>query len=120
MKITMDKKWAQRQDPTKEVRVLCVDSGHSKTPVVYVNGGGFIFATAPEGYYLGRDREHLNDLVPLQEKVADVWLVVRNDGTRLSGVFDSEDSANRVIHNYGVEVHKPYRVVRMTQAEEKI
>lgn len=119
MKITMDKKWAQRKDPTKEVRVLCVDSGHSKTPVVYVNGGGFIFATAPEGYYLGRDREHLNDLVPLQEKVADVWLVLRNVGTPIHEVFNTEGAANEWVVNWGLPLYKPYRVVRMTQAEEK-
>ena len=53
MKITMDKKWAQRQDPTKEVRVLCVDSGHKDYPVVYLDDEGNPCSTSSEGSYFG-------------------------------------------------------------------
>lgn len=117
MKITMDKKWAQRKDPTKEVRVLCVDSGHSKSPVVYVDSSGFIFATAPEGYYLGRDREHLHDLVPLQEKTEDVWMIVRNNGSFVHNAFKDKEACKEWVYLYGTASYQPYKIVRMTEVE---
>lgn len=120
MKITMDKKWAQRQDPTKEVRVLCVDGPKENFPVIYVDESGNTFTTSPTGSYFRDDsEEYFRDLVPLQEKVADVWLVLRNDGTPIHEVFNTEGAANEWVVNWGLPHYKPYSAVRMTQYEEK-
>lgn len=122
MKITMDKKWAQRQDPTKEVRVLCVDGPKENFPVIYVDESGGTYTASPTGSYFRDDsEEYFRDLVPLQEKVADVWVVVRNNGTRVRSLaFDSENEAKGWAEAPGrPSEHWPYRVVRMTQAEEK-
>lgn len=119
MKITMDKKWAQRADPTKEVRVLCVDSGNAEWPIIYLDDQGTPYSSMIRGSWLGEGEEHPNDLVPLQEKVADVWIAVRNNGTITDLNFPTKQAANTWIDNSGANCFKPYSVVRMTQAEEK-
>jgi hypothetical protein len=119
MKITMDKKWAQRKDPTKEVRVLCVDGGNKDFPVIYLDKFGDANSATINGYFYYEEGEDGEDLVPLQEKVADVWVVVRRDRTTHHGAFFTEADADRWIDEHGLTCHKPYRVVRMTQAEEK-
>lgn len=120
MKITMGKKWAQRKDPTKEVRILCVDGPKENFPVIYVDESGDTFTTSPTGSYFRDDsEEYFRDLVPLQEKVADVWVAVRNNGTITDLNFPTKQAANTWIDEHGLTCRKPYRVVRMTQAEEK-
>lgn len=74
-KITMDGKYAYRKDPFTQVRILCVDrpgmrgSSYS-SPVLTMDGeGNFEFHT-PTG---ANPYQPNHDLVPLQEKLPDLW-----------------------------------------------
>lgn len=78
MKITMDGKYAYSHDPHTEVRILCVDRpAHVNHPVCSMDPvTGFIRCHAKDGSY---DSPSF-DLVPLQEKLPDLWVNVYDGG----------------------------------------
>jgi hypothetical protein len=117
--ITLDKEWAYRHTPTQPVRILCVDGNDKGKPVVSMGPEGNLSAHDSHGAFLSGGGESGFDLVPLQERVADVWIVLRNDGTPIHEVFSTADASSEWIEKWGLPHYKPYRVVRMTQAEEK-
>ena len=77
MKITVDGKYAYYQDPYTQVRILCVDRNNSTHPILSLSKEGKVEFHSPTGLaqYLP---DH--DLVPLQEKLPDLWVVVYEDG----------------------------------------
>lgn len=78
MKITMDGKYAYRKDPYTQVRILCVDRpGHVSDPVCSMDPvTGFIRCHAKDGSH---DTASL-DLVPLQERLPEVWVNIYPNG----------------------------------------
>lgn len=77
MKIIMGGKYAYRKDPYTQVRILCVDRPDSIYPVLVMNSDGTLsFHTADGSSYVS----DLSDLVPLQEKLPDLWLAMYEDG----------------------------------------
>lgn len=118
MKITMDKKWAQRNDPTKEVRVLCVDGPKEDFPVIYVDELGDTYTTSPTGSYFRDSTEgYPRDLVPLQVKVEDVWMIMRGNGVFVENTFKNKESCQRWVDGFGSHLFSPYKIVRMTEVE---
>ena len=78
MKITMDGKYAYRKDPYTQVRILCVDRPCGVHPVVVMDDDGtFSFHTANGSSYASI---FSRDLVPLQEKLPEVWVNVYPNG----------------------------------------
>lgn len=116
--ITMDKKWAQRQDPTKEVRILCVDGPDKDFPVIYLDEFGNSLTTSPTGsYFRNGSEEYPRDLVPLQEKTEDVWMIMRGNGVFVTDTFKDKDTCKRWVDMYGSPLYKPYKIVRMIEVE---
>jgi hypothetical protein len=116
--ITMDKKWAQRQDPTKEVRILCVDGPDKDFPIIYLDESGNTLTASPTGsYFRDSNGEYPRDLVPLQEKVADVWMIVRNNGSFVHNAFKDKEACKEWVYLYGTASYQPYKIVRMTEVE---
>lgn len=77
MKITMDGKYAYRKDPFTQVRILCVDRSSPVYPVVTDAPDGNVRLHKADGAY-GIHAGY--DLVPLQKKLPDLWVVVYEDG----------------------------------------
>lgn len=73
MNITMEGKWAYRKEPTKQVRILCVDRPHATHPIVSMGEKGLILHHQKNGWYY-RSREGDYDLIPLEEPPVEVWL----------------------------------------------
>lgn len=119
MRITMDQQWAQRKDPTKPVRLLSVGRWHDSHPVVYLDPFGVPCSATLEGLFCKGEIGD-KDLVPLQQRVADVWVLVSNNGSVVRNLFDSEKAAKIWADGSGRRfTGYPYSVVRMTQYEEK-
>lgn len=80
MKITMDGKYAYRKDPFTQVRILCVDRPGSWTNVVIsMDAYGTTRGHTPTGVYdCGINPDW--DLVPLQEKLPELWVNIYTDG----------------------------------------
>ena len=90
MKITMDGKYAYRKDPFTQVRILCVDRNNSAHPILSMAEDGRIeFHTST-----GATPYHPDfDLVPLQEKLPDLWVNIYPHGSKY--VHDSKASAEK-------------------------
>lgn len=79
--IKMDGKYAYRRDPFTQVRILCVDRpNHPKKPIMSMAPDGWVNTHRPDGNsdYGGDDDL---DLVPLQEKAPDLWVILHSDGS---------------------------------------
>ena len=91
MDIKIDGKYAYRQDPFTQVRILCIDRNNKELPVVSMSEvmGALNYHTSSGGYYKGVETPL--DLVPLQEKAPDLWLNIYDYGLKV--VHDSPQSA---------------------------
>lgn len=79
MKITMDGKYAYRKDPYTQVRILCVDRNHPHLPVISLGGEvEYVSYHHASGMAVGDGWDY--DLVPLQEKLPDLWVNIYSDG----------------------------------------
>lgn len=81
--IKMDGKYAYRRDPFTQVRILCVDRpNHPKKPIMSMGPDGWVNTHKPDGSsdYGGDDDL---DLVTLQEKAPDLWVLKYTDGSTL-------------------------------------
>lgn len=100
MKITMDGKYAYRKDPYTQVRILCVDRPCTGYPVVAMEesgeeSGNFSFHTAQGLCYINE-----RDLVPLKEKLPDLWVNIYKNGKVFAHL--TEESAVKAVTNaYG-------------------
>lgn len=79
MKITMDGKYAYRKDPYIQVRILCVDRPRQNQTVISLSVDGYLTIHYPDGT-LDKDKHHDYDLVPLQEGLPDLWVVLGKNG----------------------------------------
>lgn len=94
MNITMGGKYAYRKDPFTQVRILCVDRpNHPKKPVLSVDSKGWVYTHKPGGEvdYGGGEE----DLVPLQEKLPDLWVNIYTDGNIYSYTDESVAKSSR-------------------------
>lgn len=82
MKITMDGKYAYRKDPYTQVRILCVDRPQCNQNVIALDREGYITNHYSDGKFI-RGAVQDFDLVPLQEKLPDLWVVMYEDGSTL-------------------------------------
>ena len=82
--IKMDGKYAYRKDPFTQVRILCVDRpNYPKKPVLSVDSKGWVFPHRLDRRVdFGEDDfgKGDEDLVPLQEKLPDLWGVLYPGG----------------------------------------
>lgn len=97
-KITMDGKYAYRKDPFTQVRILCVDRPVSDLTVVSMNfeGGGLTTHNA-KGESPSNDNY---DLVPLQDKLPDLWINLYDNGSRATHL-SKESALSGALNTYG-------------------
>lgn len=106
MKITMDGEYAYRCEPTKKVRILCVDRANDN-PVVSLGEGGVILTHTEDGkgaWALGRF-----DLVPLEKPPFTLWAVFNKSGKCVT-IYPEKDSAEKCAQFFGGSVVKMVEV----------
>lgn len=106
MNITMEGKYAYRKEPTKQVRILCVDVPYESQPVLSMDTDGHVFRHTKEGKWtLGKETSR--DLVPLEELPIERWGVA--DG---SGAFRTSFSREELAQQYASHVNGRYFLMR--------
>lgn len=108
-KITKDGKYAYRKDPFTQVRILCVDKPGSGFPVVSMDSLGNIKSHPITGIYSSK-YEAFYDLVPLQEKLPDLWVNVFPDNS--TSTFRDKAKAERALLDTDGNRYTPYKDVK--------
>lgn len=115
MTITMTGKYALRQDPYEEVKILCVDRNHPNC-VIAMGKDGQLHHRFDDGRVF-KQREYHSDLVPLQVKPQLCWGIVRPNG-EVCDVRHNEKDAHTLAesHSHGGVLN--YTVIKLIPTTE--
>lgn len=116
MSITMGGKYAYRKDPYTQVRILCVDRpGHIPDPVCSMDPvTGYIRRHSKDGRHGASDFS----LVPLQEKLPDLWVNIYDYGLKV--LHESPDAARKGLYQgNGVYTEEGVKTVKYIPAPDQ-